>query len=155
MPEKKLPQIVTEAERFLVVPMARASQATLRIEGQLLRLRKCTFCRLNTTFPVCPLCGSETATSTPTEDALGRDAPPVSLTRGRRPERIVSSPIQCPRCKRGSLEPLDSLQRCSKCDYTVPACPGCGTLATHVVGGAVKCNGCDGVRSLPFGETRP
>jgi hypothetical protein len=152
MADKPLPPIVTQAARHLVVPMPRAGLATFRIDGHLMRVRKCPRCSLNTTIPVCPLCETETITSTPDESALNRsDTRTASITRGRRPERIASSPRQCPRCKRGSLAPEGPVERCSKCDYTEPACPNCGTLATHVEGGAVKCNGCDGVRSLSTG----
>lgn len=146
--DKPLPPIVTEAAKHLVIPMPRASQATLRVDGHLLRIRSCPRCKLNSTLPVCPLCGMETVTSTPTEESLKRDAPPVSLTRGRRPERIGVSPVQCPRCSRGALEEVGNISRCNQCDYTRPGCDACGTTATHVHAGAVRCNGCDGVRAL-------
>ena len=154
MPDKKLPPIVTEAARHLVIPMARTGQATLRVDGHQLRIRKCPRCSLNTTFPVCPLCEMETTTGTPDEASLNRDAAPVSLTRGRRPERLPSSPVQCPRCKRGSLEVVgstESVDRCNQCDYTEQACPNCGVQATSIHAGTVRCNGCDGVRTMIMG----
>lgn len=67
----KLPKIVTEASSYLVLPMPRQGMGTLRVDGHLLRVRRCPRCGLNTTIHECPLCATQTTTPSPETSALG------------------------------------------------------------------------------------
>ncbi len=78
----------TEPERYLILPMPRASMGTVRVEGHTLRVRHCNGCGVYTTIPVCASCGAAATSSTPDEASLNRDSTP-SLVRGRRPERAL------------------------------------------------------------------
>lgn len=92
MSDRPKPKIFAEPKRHLVVPMPRPGQATVRLDGHQLRIRSCPTCKLYSTIPVCPLCGTETVTSTPDEASLGREQP--TLRRGQRPARgLAEGPV--------------------------------------------------------------
>lgn len=105
----KLPKIVTDAPYYLVLPMPRMGMGTFRVDGHLLRVRRCPHCGLHTTIHECPLCATATTTPRPEEAPRMIRAPnsnaildvgSVEVLMPARPARCSVHPCcsSCPLC---------------------------------------------------------